>query len=125
MDLRLEAYFREVDNPWTRYDNLYNRWVLLPELQGDRYLLEPEHAQTLGFEASVTANRSARWSLNGSYALADATEQVQGSKTHRPWQQKHTLKASLRWQSTRWHFGLATHYRSGWPVTGLPEFCIG
>jgi hypothetical protein len=31
--VRLDAYYRKISDPWPHFENLYNPWVLLPELQ--------------------------------------------------------------------------------------------
>lgn len=115
--LRIEAYYRKINNPWSRYDNLYNRWVLLPELQGDRYLLAASEARARGVEAGIRGNWGNQfdWYLN--YAFSDAEDRVNRGWVKRPWHQRHSAKGGVRWVTQDWQLGLSLVYRSGWPTT--------
>jgi hypothetical protein len=115
--LRLGMYFRDVDNPWSHFDNLYNRWVLLPELQGDRYEIAPTGGRSSGLELSFNQQVNDQLSWHASYAYGKAQEYYLGEYRDRPWQQTHSYKAGFRWSSARWRFGLNATYRSGWPTT--------
>lgn len=119
MRVRIEGYYRLIDNPWSRYDNLYNRWVLLPELQGDRYLLTASKARASGLELSARGDWGAHfdWYLN--YSLSDIEEQVDKRWLKRPWHQQHSAKAGFRWLTQAWQLGLSATYRSGWPTTNF------
>ncbi|MFK7913223.1 MAG: TonB-dependent receptor plug domain-containing protein [Pseudomonadales bacterium] len=117
LTVRAEGFWRRIDSPWSKFDNLYNRWVLLPELQGDRYLFEPSRARLRGAEISAHGVLFERLSWSLSYAFTDAQDRVAGHWLDRPWQQRHAGKAGLRWQSERWEVELRAVVRNGWPVT--------
>jgi outer membrane receptor protein involved in Fe transport len=115
----LEAYWREIDDPWSRFENLYNRWVLLPELHADRVNLLPQQARTFGAEVVLDHRPSEvlRWSL--SLALARAEERFGDEWRPRPWEQRRTLRASMDWRPARWRIGVSAGYHTGWPTTSL------
>jgi hypothetical protein len=117
--LRVDFYHREIDDPWSHFENLYNRWVLLPELHGDRYEIAPSSATAQGAEATLTLNPSEALSWNVQYAYAQAREKYLGKTHDRPWDQKHSVKAGLAWHNEKWRLGLSATYRSGWPTTPL------
>lgn len=119
MRLRLDLYHRHIDNAWSHFENLYNRWVLFPELQGDRFEIVPSEVSAEGFELtfSHTPNRAWTWYVN--YSRSRAREEYLGKLRERPWAQQDSLKAGLRWQNQTWRLGVNATYRSGWPTTRL------
>lgn len=113
------AYYRKIHDPWSRFDNIYNPWVLLPELQPDRIELRASRASAWGAEllAANLEGAPIRWSV--SYAWAKAEERIDGRWVPRPWDQRHTLKARTWYESDSWQVGLSLIGRSGWPTTPL------
>ncbi|HEX7035449.1 MAG TPA: TonB-dependent receptor [Pseudomonadales bacterium] len=115
--LDAEAYWRDIASPWSRFENLYNRWVLLPELHADRIALAPERARTYGSEITLehlTTDRL-RWAL--AWSVARARERFGNVWRPRPWEQRQTLRASLDWRPGAWLIGLRATYHTGWPTT--------
>ncbi len=117
LELRLEAYTRHIESPRARFDNIYNRWVLLPELHADRVQLTPSRARAHGTELSVGYQQSATLDWFGSYVYARSEERIEGDWKPRPWDQAHALRLGFDWQSTPWRIGAIANYHSGWPTT--------
>ena len=114
--LRADAFARRIADPWTRFDNLYNRLVLLPELHGDRYRIASDEARTRGAEfAAIRSAGDLSWSL--SYTFSIAEERVGGVWRPRSWDQPHAFKSGLAWNGRAWRIGAFATWRSGWPVT--------
>jgi len=121
---RADAYTSKVDDPWRRFDNLYNPWVLLPELHADRQEITPDKARMSGIELSLSHRRSDGWSWNAGYVLSYAREKIAGQWHSKPWDQRHALKLGLRYESPEWTASLHFSARSGWSTTqrlSLPE----
>ncbi|MDE0006573.1 MAG: hypothetical protein OXQ29_28115 [Rhodospirillaceae bacterium] len=118
LSLRADAFVRRIRDPWTRFDNLYNRLVLLPEIHGDRYLIAADEARARGAEVSVSRT-AGDLSLNVSYTYSVAEERIGGAWHPRSWDQPHVVKAGLAWNNRAWRTGAFATYRSGWPVTAL------
>ena len=118
LSVRADVFLRRIRDPWTRFDNLYNRVVLLPEIHGDRYLIAADQARARGAEFAVSRTRGA-WSWNVSYTYSAAEERIDGDWHRRSWDQPHVVKAGLGWSNERWQTGAFATYRSGWPVTGF------
>lgn len=118
---RLQAsfYYRHIHDPWSRFDNVYNPWVLLPELQPDRVELRASRARSWGAEmlASNLEGAAVRWSL--SYTWAKTTERINRRNVPRPWEQRHSVKARAWVESSKWQLGVSVIGRSGWPTTPL------
>jgi len=116
--IRADAFLRRIRDPWTRFDNLYNRVVLLPEIHGDRYLISANEAQARGAEFAVSGT-TGELSWNFSYTYSVAEERIGGAWHRRSWDQPHVLKAGFGWNNETWRAGVFATYRSGWPVTML------
>ncbi len=117
--LRLEGYWRRIADPWPRYENIYNPWVLLPELHADRVSVVPERARTYGLETMVEYRPDGALSASLSLGLSRAEERLGGEWRPRPWEQRRTLRGSLDWRPARWRIGVAAIWHSGWPTTNL------
>ena len=118
LTLRAALYAKRTVEPWPRFESLYERFVLLPELGGDRYLVEAGEARSRGVEAAATyGGTRLAWKL--AYARTAAEERVAGTWHRRSWDQPHAVKAHVAWSGDRWRASLAATWRSGWPVTPL------
>ncbi len=113
-----DVYKRRIHQPWSRFDNLYNRFTLLPELGSDRYLIEADSARSKGIElAAVFTSDDFNWKLAHSRLISK--ERVNGRWYRRSWDQPYTLKVQFTWKHNAWRFGGNLTYRSGWPITPL------
>lgn len=115
---RLEAYRRDISDPWPRYVNLDNQLEPFPELEDDRALIEPTSARAEGVELFVQRDVGGRFSWSGSYALARTEDEVNGRNVPRTLDQRHTVVLNLAYRpNPRWQFSAAWQYHSGWPFT--------
>ncbi len=117
--VRVEGYWRSIDDPWPRFENLYNAWVLLPELHADRVNVVPERARTYGGEGMLEYRPDDALTVSLSVGLARAEERLDGHWQPRPWEQRRTLRGSLDWRPGNWRLGIAATFHSGWPTTTL------
>jgi len=119
LELRLEGYLRTVDDPRPRFENLYNPWVLLPELHADRFGLMPDKARARGVELSLRYEPSRTLSWNAALAYAKSEERLLGDWRSRPWDQRYSAHAGLDWRPDRWQISLNGTWHGGWPNTSL------
>lgn len=117
--LRLDAYFRTVANPWRHFENLYDRWVLLPELHADRVALTPSKARAFGLELSGRWQASALVSFSGSYAIAKTEERLGNAWRDRPWDQTQSIRTGISWESGKWRVDAMASWHSGWSTNAL------
>lgn len=114
--LSSDVFVRRIDRPWSRFDNLYNRFTLLPELGGDRYLIEAERAHSKGLEIAASyATERMNWKL--AHVRLESIERVEGTWYKRSWDQPRSFKAQVSFARTSWRIGSDLTYRSGWPIT--------
>lgn len=115
----IEAYGKRIRDPQPRSDNLYDRYVLLPEIHGDRVLLLPEKARATGVEVSVAGQLLDRLDWRLGYVHADVSERIGGDWRPRPWDQRNSFRGQLGWSGTRWRAALHMVYHDGWATTDL------
>lgn len=119
IEAQLELYYKSIDDPQPRFDNLYNRYVLLPELHADRVQVIPERARATGMELSLSGSGGADLYWRAAYVLSDVEEELSDDWRPRPWDQHHSLSLGLDWHPGRWRFGLHAGYHTGWATTPL------
>ena len=113
------AYCRLSDSPVRRFENVYNRWVLLPELHADRVLFEPSRSRSCGIDTAVRGTLGDHLLLRAQYTLARTEERIDGGWQPRPWDARHQVHASVQWQDSHWNLLLAANWHSGWPTSAL------
>ncbi len=113
------TYCRVSDSPVQRFENVYNRWVLLPELHADRVSFEPSRSRACGIETALRWTVKDHLLLRAHYTLARTEERIEGDWQPRPWDARHQAHASLQWQDARWNLSIAAAWHSGWPTSDL------
>ncbi len=116
--LRIDAYGRNIKDPWSRFENIYNQWVLLPELHADRIEIRATEARIRGLEFSVRRDFSEFFTADFSYSYSRAEDRVNNRWVNRPWHQEHSAKLGIRWDLDLWDIGAFATYHDGWPSTG-------
>lgn len=117
VQLRIEAFEKNMSRLWPRHENVLHSLTLLPELKPDRLRIEPESALARGFEALLSDGRAARLDWWVSYSYGWVRDRIDGADVARSWDQTHTWNGGLGWETPRWNLGMAASYRSGWPTT--------
>ena len=103
-----------------RFENAFNSLTLLPELQFDRYRIDPISAEATGAELMLSegdASQKMFWWVG--YAWSEVRDKTLDQKIARNWDQTHTVKAGLSWRWRRWDFSVAGEVHTGWPKTEL------
>ena len=103
-----------------RFENVFNSLTLVPELQFDRVMIDPDKAESFGAELSITHGNSSDdllWWM--SYSWAETRDWTDAGKVERSWDQTHTLKGGVAWRRKPWDFSAAAEVHTGWPTTAL------
>ena len=104
-----------------RYENAFNSLTLLPEIQFDRYRIDPISAESHGAELMVSegdAGQQLFWWF--AYAWSEVRDKMPDRKIARSWDQTHTVKAGLSWRWGHWDLSAAGEAHTGWPKSVLP-----
>jgi outer membrane receptor protein involved in Fe transport len=105
-----------------RFENAFNSLTLLPELQFDRYRIDPISAEATGAELMLSegdAGQQLFWWFG--YAWSEVRDKTLDRKIPRSWDQTHTVKAGLSWRWRRWDLSAAGELHTGWPKTELGD----
>lgn len=112
--VRVEAYYKDLFQLNTRYENLFTILEAFPELSDDRIAVPAESGRVQGVEVSwKRAMNKTAWAVN--YAWSKAEDKIQDRWYYRKWDQTHAINLNFNWRwSQRWNFNAAWHYNSGW-----------
>jgi hypothetical protein len=119
IELRIEAYRKDYDGLRPRYENLFDPFSILPELQADRIRVAPEGGRAQGIELLLRQRGLGPVDWWAGYTFASAEDDIGGDRVSRSWEQRHALNAGIAWQRGPWNLNLAGTWHSGWPTTGV------
>src|SRR5204862_3428449 len=123
---RAEAYDKRFSHLRPRFENLFDRVVLFPEVQPDRVRLTPRRGSARGGELMLRKNNAASVSGWISYARASARDEIDGRDVPRSWEQRDTVTFNVSWRPhALWNFAVAGVYHSGWPTTVVEGRFVG
>jgi len=123
---RAELYDKRFTQLRPRFENIFDRVVIYPELHGDRLRLDAISGEARGGELLFrkTGTLVSGWI---SYARASAHDVLEGAPgiagvspavVPRGWDQRHTATFNLNYRfGAHWNFDMAGVYHSGWPTT--------
>ncbi|MGB5690769.1 MAG: TonB-dependent receptor [Woeseiaceae bacterium] len=103
-----------------RFENAFDVLTLLPEIQFDRYRIDPVSAEAHGAELRISqgdASQKYFWWLG--YAWSEVRDETSNGKVMRSWDQSHAVKAGISWRWGQWNFSGAGEVHTGWPKTEL------
>jgi outer membrane receptor protein involved in Fe transport len=118
LSVRAEIYEKQFERVRPRFDNLFMRVSLLPELLPDRVMIEPLNGTAKGVELSVDAAHE-RWQWSLSFVRASVEDRLPTRWASRGWEEPWSAKAGMIWAGPRWTTSANITARSGWPITEL------
>ena len=116
----VEAWLKHSNAPRKRFENLFNPFVLLPEIAADRIMLDALRSSATGFEATLRyeGDEVAWWA---SYARLRAADRVVRDEVARweprTWSQDHTINVGVLWDREPWSASAVASWHSGWRTT--------
>jgi hypothetical protein len=119
LELRVEAYDRELSRMRPRYFNMTTSSTPVGEAESDRVAVLPARGRARGVELLV-AKTSSRMDWSASYALAKAEDEIGGRWVPRAVDQRHALNFVVGYRpKPNWSIGGNWQYHSGWPATSM------
>lgn len=119
--LRAEAFYKYIDKPKRRFENILNAVELLPELMDDRVLLEPSNAKASGIELTLSYHPKPQLKAWFSYSLSKVQEEINGRWQRRIWDQRKAVIGGLVWHHNRWSLSAVARWHTGWQTISLPS----
>ena len=114
-----DIYYKKYRNQKQRYENIFNPFVLLPELEPDRVKISPEKAFAQGIDLDLSYTFSSALHSTVRYSYMSAKDKLNQVWVPRRWSQKHTLNTSLVWERGSWLLSTAATWHSGWRTSQL------
>ena len=116
--LRAELYDKRFDRVGVRFENLFERVSLLPELAPDRVVIAPTQARARGLELALEVDANPwRWWL--SLTRSSVEDLLDTGWARRGWEEPWSGKGGLIWVGGRWSASATVTVRSGWPISPL------
>lgn len=116
--LRAEAFSKRQLDPRVRFENLFDRLAILPELEPDHVRVAPDSSALRGVELSAE-RRGHPFSWWASYTWAEALDDIDAVEVPRSWDQRNAVTLGTSYQRGRWDAALVGTAHSGWPITDL------
>jgi outer membrane receptor protein involved in Fe transport len=129
LNIRLEAYYKDITLPSIIYQNLRDQWEVFPETRNDMAKLYISGARSKGIELFMKYDVGKKISWWFSYALAKAEEHVdsidfnglldkQTGWLPRYNNQNHTVYVDFIYRPAKtWLLNVSWQYWNGWPIT--------
>ena len=120
--LVMEGYVKNYQDTKGRFANVFNPFVLLPEMESDRLGLLPDEARAMGIDIDFQRDFTAALSGQLRFSYMNAEDRIGNKWVDRRWSQQHTVNASLRWEGENFSIAAALLWHSGWRSTLPPAF---
>jgi len=117
-----ELYYKRYDEQKGRFENMFNPFVLLPEMEPDRVGLLPSKALAQGLDLDFKYEFLPELNGHFRYSYMEADDRINGEWIPRRWSQQNTVNAGLVWQKDSFSLSLAITWHSGWRSSELPTF---
>ncbi len=114
-----DIYYKNYRNQKRRYENIFNPFVLLPELEPDRVGISPGRAFARGIDLDFAYLFSPELNTSLRYSYMSAKDRLNGVWVPRRWSQTHTVNGSLVWQKNDYTLAAAATWHSGWRTSHL------
>lgn len=125
LSLRAEAYYKDYGDPKMRFENAFNPFVILPELEPDRVAVTANSARVRGFDFEGRYELATNLSAVLRYGYLDAEDRINQQWVSRRWSQRSTVNAIIAWHGEATEFAAALTWHTGWYSADPPPFTTG
>jgi outer membrane receptor protein involved in Fe transport len=122
VELAAEVYYKRYGDTKGRFENIFNPFVLLPELEPDRVGLWPDRAVARGVDLDGRLALLEPLNAYVRYSYMHAQDRLNNQWVDRRWSQRHTVNSGLAWQGETFSLSLAVTWHSGWRSARMPAF---
>ena len=120
-ELRAEVYEKQYRHTRARFENLFNPFVMIPELEPDRVGFAPDRARAKGVDVEIRRAVGERFSGILRYSYMDAEDRIDSVWIPRRWSQRHTWNAIVTWEAENYTLAAAATWHTGWRSARPPE----
>ncbi|MDH3641822.1 MAG: TonB-dependent receptor [Gammaproteobacteria bacterium] len=119
-EVRAEVYEKQYRHPRRRFENLFNPFVMVPELEPDRVGFSPDKARAKGADLEIRRYIGERFTGVVRYSYMDAEDRIGASWVPRRWSQRHTVNAIASWEADNYVLAAAVTWHTGWRSSRPP-----
>lgn len=118
--IRLDVYAKQYGRMTPRFENLFNPFVLLPQVAPDRVEIDATQARAHGIDFEFQDELTAQTSLIARYSYMDADDKIGGQWVSRRWSQAQTVTGIALWKSESFSASASIAWHSGWRTSAPP-----
>jgi hypothetical protein len=118
--IRLDAYEKQYSRTTPRFENLFNPFVLLPQVAPDRVEIDASRARAQGIDFEFQDELTPRMSMIARYSYMDADDKIGGQWVSRRWSQAQTVTGIALWKSESFSASASVSWHSGWRTSAPP-----
>lgn len=116
--MRIETYRKHAEDARVYYQNLANPYTLIPELQTDRFRIQPDGYLSRGVELSMERELlGGEWWFN--YSHASVKDELPGQNIRRSWDQSRAANIGYHRTIKNWQVSVSAAFHEGWLTTPL------
>jgi len=120
LDLRVEAWRKKTSDPIPYFENLFDPYAFMAEIEPDRVVVAPERGRASGLELMLKQDGGRRLSWWASYTWSTAEDRIDDEWVPRRWDQRHAVSFVANYKrNEKWNFSLAGAWHTGWPTTAV------
>ncbi|MFC1564414.1 carboxypeptidase-like regulatory domain-containing protein [candidate division KSB1 bacterium] len=120
IELRLDAYRKNLKDYYMRYINVYNTIDVFEEASGDRMQYRPNGGKAEGIEFFLKRDTGGEITWWLSYSYSSAKDLFLTDEFFKSFDQTHSVDFNLNYRpNDKWRFNVAWIYHTGWPYTGV------
>ena len=119
--VRVDAYEKLYERTTTRFENVFDPFVILPQVAVDRVQIDSTRARTHGVDFELQQALTDQTSLIARCSYMDADDYVGGRWVPRRWSQRETVTGIAMWKSDTFSASAALTWHSGWRTTAPPQ----
>lgn len=118
--IRVDAYEKQYGRTTPRFENLFNPFVLLPQIAPDRVEIDATRARAHGIDFEFQDELTSGTSMIARYSYMDADDKIGGQWVSRRWSQAQTATGILLWKSESFSASASVSWHSGWRTSAPP-----
>ena len=111
-EVRADVYEKQYRHTKQRFENVFNPFVLLPELEPDRVGFLPDRARAKGADLEIRRSVGERFTGVLRYSYMDAEDRIDSVWVPRRWSQRHTVNAIASWEAQSYTIAAAVTWHT-------------
>ncbi len=115
-----DIYYKRYTDVKKRYENMFNPFVLLPEMEPDRVGITPDNAFARGLDLDAKYVCFDDLTIQFRYSYIKAEDKVNDKWVPRRWSQDQTVNGIVIWARESYSLSAALTWHSGWRTSELP-----